>query len=278
MWGGDLSLDYAVTDASAVYALIARGYKAGGVNGEALGKASGAGLDGSVVDFLESRLEYDSETLINYELGYRARYAEGRLMVRAAVFWMDRDHVQLKSWYNEGPAFVGYTDNAASGQNSGLELETQWQATDWLLLSGTLGLLDTEIDGFAAFDVDNPDAGPIDRSGRDQAHAPNWQFSSEAEFRLPWNLFLRVEYEGRDGFFYSDSHDARSDSYRLLNLSGGVRGEHVELTVWVRNVTDEDYTVRGFYFGNDPRDYYANKAYVQFGEPRVAGVTARYRF
>ena len=35
--------------------------------------------------------------------------------------------------------------------------------------------------------------------------------------------------------------------------------------LWERNLTDEDYFVRGFYFGNDPRDNYLSKGYTQLG-------------
>ena len=47
--------------------------------------------------------------------------------------------------------------------------------------------------------------------------------------------------------------------------------------VWGRNVFDEDYVVRGFYFGNEP-PLFENKRYVQLGEPRQFGVTARWEF
>jgi hypothetical protein len=43
--------------------------------------------------------------------------------------------------------------------------------------------------------------------------------------------------------------------------------------LWGRNLGDEDYTVRGFYFGNDPRDGYLPRGYTQLGEPRRYGVT-----
>ncbi len=36
---------------------------------------------------------------------------------------------------------------------------------------------------------------------------------------------------------------------------------------WGRNVFDEDYTTRGFFFGNEPPDF-TNKRYTQLGEPR----------
>ncbi len=37
-----------------------------------------------------------------------------------------------------------------------------------------------------------------------------------------------------------------------------------------RNVFDEDYVVRGFYFANEP-PLLENKRYVQLGEPRQIG-------
>ncbi len=45
------------------------------------------------------------------------------------------------------------------------------------------------------------------------------------------------------------------------------------MRLWARNLGDEEVYVRGYYFGNDPRDGYAAKAYTQLGEPRRFGVT-----
>jgi hypothetical protein len=50
------------------------------------------------------------------------------------------------------------------------------------------------------------------------------------------------------------------------------------LALWSRNLLDETYGVRGFYFGNDPRDGYTEHLYEQFGEPRRIGLTATYQF
>jgi hypothetical protein len=38
-------------------------------------------------------------------------------------------------------------------------------------------------------------------------------------------------------------------------------------------VFDEEYAVRGFYFGLEPPDF-ANELYIQRGDPRLVGVTA----
>ncbi len=52
----------------------------------------------------------------------------------------------------------------------------------------------------------------------------------------------------------------------------------MDISLWGRNITDEDYHIRGFYFGNDPRDGYVDKTYYQLGEPAVFGATFNYSF
>ncbi|RLA51695.1 MAG: TonB-dependent receptor [Gammaproteobacteria bacterium] len=274
LWGGQLSLKYSFDTNTMIYGLIARGYKAGGVNGDALGRAETSGFPPSIIDFLQDRLEFDTETLINYELGLKGSYMDDALQIRLSLFFMDRDDIQLKGWYNEGPLFVGYIDNAASGENVGLELESRWQANEHLELFANIGLLDTEIDNF----VVNVDNTLVDKSGREQAHAPNYQFNVGARYSFGDGFHARLEVDGKDAFYFSDSHDQRSDSYELLNAGFGYQGQHWDFSLWARNLTDEDYATRGFYFGNDPRKFYANEEYFQYGEPRVFGANARYRF
>jgi iron complex outermembrane receptor protein len=45
----------------------------------------------------------------------------------------------------------------------------------------------------------------------------------------------------------------------------------------VRNLGNKDYTVRGFYFGDEPPDF-PNKLYTQLGEPRNWGLHMTVRF
>ena len=67
--------------------------------------------------------------------------------------------------------------------------------------------------------------------------------------------------------------DIRSDAYVLWHASVGFEAERFSLKLWARNLSDEDFATRGYYFGNDPRDGYAPHGYVQLGEPRRVGVT-----
>ena len=112
-------------------------------------------------------------------------------------------------------------------------------ATEQLTLSGSLGLLGTELENFVNSAGD-------DLSGRDQAHAPRYQFHLAADWAGPRGLFARLETEGRDDFYWSDSHAERNSAYELVHARLGWRGERLEVSVFGRNLTDEDYGVRGF--------------------------------
>jgi iron complex outermembrane recepter protein len=69
----------------------------------------------------------------------------------------------------------------------------------------------------------------------------------------------------------------RSEAYALTNIKVGYEADRWSVHAWSRNVFDQDYAVRGFFFGNEPPSF-ADKRYVQLGEPQQFGVTARWEF
>ena len=87
----------------------------------------------------------------------------------------------------------------------------------------------------------------------------------------------RADLSGQDAFYFDASHDERAGAYSLLNLRAGYEAEAWSVHVWLRNAFGERYPLRGFYFGNEPPDF-PPKVYVRLGDPRQAGVTARFRF
>lgn len=262
MFGGKATLSYVLSDTSMLFASINRGYKAGGVN-----------TDGTLTN--EQR-EFDSEYLWNYELSYKATYLDNRAFLRAALFYMDRKDVQVKISYQlpNSSEFIQFIDNASAGTNQGIELEAGWQVTNNVDIYAALGLLDSEYEAFS-FPTED---GLIDLSGRDQAHASNYQFNVGVNYYLSDAWLFNLSVEGKDEFYFSDNHNEKSDSVTLVNASLQYSQDNWDVTLWGRNITDQDYQTRGFYFANDPRDYYTPKAYYQFGEPAVFGLTANYHF
>jgi outer membrane receptor protein involved in Fe transport len=276
MWGGELTLQREVGDSTLIYATLSQGNKPGGINTEV--SSVGGFVRPELMPFLLARTRFDSEKLLNREIGLKGRYLDDRLSLRVAAFHMDRDNAQLESWTWDAVNFiwVGMLDTSSDGENYGLEIEANFMVSNRVELFGSLGLLRTEIDELTVFDLDTDNF--TEKSNRDQTKAPEYQFNVGANINLTDRLTARIELEGQDQSFYGYYHDGRIDSYELVNASLTYTVRQFEVRLWGRNLTDEDYSVHGLYFGNDPRKDWIPESYFQYGEPAVWGVSLGYQF
>jgi outer membrane receptor protein involved in Fe transport len=262
MYGWRISLDRDLRESLMAYVSLSRGYKAGGFN-----------TDGTLDADLR---QYEPETLLNYEVGLKGEFFDRRLAARLTAFYMRRDKVQIASSLTRergdgSTDFVQFIGNAAEGSNTGVEAEIAFQATDALQLQASLGLLESEYKSFINAAGQNLD-------GREQAHAPAYQFAVRTRYDFGSGWYGELGAEGRDAFFFSDSHDLRSRSYQVLNTAVGLSRDSWDVRLWARNLTDEDYFVRGYFFGNDPRIDYTERGYTQYGDPRLVGITTTWTF
>lgn len=258
--GGQLTALYTPSATRSMYARIARGYKAGGFN---LGLPAEANND---------TLLFEGEYLWNYEVGMSMSWLDQRVRLNATAFWMQRDDQQVQNSTQLDPnnpsTFVFFTDNVGEGRNVGAEFELEYAASPNLNVYANLGLLNTEIsDGANGSEID----------GRDQAHAPGYSFALGGRYDISDRWFVRADITGKDAFFFSDSHDQKSRAYTLVNLRAGYDTEQWSVSAWARNVFDEDYAVRGFFFGNEPARDFAPTLYTRLGDPRQVGVSLTYR-
>jgi outer membrane receptor protein involved in Fe transport len=271
---GEIALRYELAAGGNVYALVARGQKPGGVNTEA--SSVFPLLEPRFQDFVGPRLRFGDEALTNVELGYKADLAEGRLGLRAAVFSMSRDGAQLESWFVQYVPFmfVGLLDTA-DGDNSGMEVDLDYRATDRWRLRASVGLLDTEVESLTSFDIDLDDF--VNRAGIDQAKSPSWQAYLGSEWTLDrWRIALDIDANDSERFGYY--HDGLIPGATLVSASLTRIFGATEVMVFARNLLDEEYAVHGLYFGNDPRKGYLPERYLQDGEPRLVGLSVRHGF
>ena len=260
LWGGHVSLDYRLGGGEHVYALISRGYKAGGFN-------LSQGLPAN------ERL-FGPESLWNYEIGHKLETADGRIQADTALFYMVRNRPQLKTGTqlvaNDPNTFIFYTGNATSGYNYGIENTLRWRATRRWTLGASFSWLQTLYRGFVQNGASLPD--------RPLAHAPDWQAALNAEWRDPRGPYGRLDLTGMGGFYYDlPPNPTRSHPYGLMNVKAGWAGARYDVNIWVRNALDKNYTVRGFYFGDEPPDF-PNKLYTQLGDPRTWGIHVTLRY
>ncbi len=261
MSGGHVSLTHQLNDELRWYGSLVRGYKAGGFN---IGPSIPA-----------ERREFGAEAVWSIETGVKGAWLDGRVSGSAGFFYSSRQDQQVSTSLQVDPAdplsFVFFTDNAASGYNYGIEAEAAWQLSRSWRLDASLALLRTQYERF--------DSPTVALAGREQAHAPNYQFALAATYRSPSGYFARIDYQGRDAFYFDDSHDQRSRPYELAHLRAGYEWERWSASLWIRNVFDETYAVRGFYFSNDPNDpLFLPQLFTRLGDPRQYGLTTTYRF
>lgn len=254
LFGGKLTLEHDLSETQTAFASATRGYKAGGAN---------------IYPFLAPNLpaEYDSEQLWNYETGLRSEWFDGKLTSQVTLFYLDRDDAQLRDSDGTGIAFTYFTTNGAAAQHYGLEAETTWFfAKDW---SATLagGLLETDRESY-------PDPGnPLNSiAERDLANAPSYTYSARIDYAPDRGLFASAEIVGSDDYFESNSHRQKRSAFNVVNASLGYRFNNWTVTLWSKNLLDEAYEERVFFFDNGlgPERYEAPAA------PRTFGITANY--
>lgn len=261
LYGGKLGLEYQYNADHMLFTTLSRGYKSGGVNNNN--------------NLSPSQREFETEYLWNLEAGFKSRWLEGDMLTNVTFFYGQRKDAQVKSSIQSGPQFIDYQDNAAEGTNAGVEADMDWLINDSWRLLASIGLLHADFD-----DYNNPDleAEGMSPDGRRQAHAPAYQFSLGGEYYPAPNWVVRANIEGKDEFYYSNSHDAKSSSYTITNASVEYQHQNWRFTLWGRNLFDKDYGTRGFFFGNDPSIGYAERKYIQYGDPRTFGLTATYDY
>jgi outer membrane receptor protein involved in Fe transport len=268
LWGGHVSLAYDFNSGLRGYARIARGFKAGGFN------PSLAALQGVAVLGAEY-IPYQAETLWNYEVGLKGLWLDDALQGELSLFYMQRDDAQLSQSSQQVEfdpnSFVFVTYNGAATVH-GLEASLSWQLNDAWEIHGALGLLDSNTDYTPSTATISPNA--LDR---DLAHAPSWTLNLGASWHASQGWFGRLDLNASDAFYFDISHNQRSQSYQVVNLRLGKQWQNWELSAWGRNIFDEDYAQRGFYFGNEPPAF-ENMLYTKFADPALFGVTLEYHY
>jgi iron complex outermembrane recepter protein len=106
---GKVALEWTPRDEHLLYAFVARGYKPGGFN--------------------SATSEFDPETVLDYELGWKATWFDGRLRTQLGGFWNDYNDFQLDLLNPESGQVQ--TQNVADATVRGLEAQAQGRLGGW---------------------------------------------------------------------------------------------------------------------------------------------------
>lgn len=258
LWGGELSLSHDHSGSLTSFVSLSKGYKASGFN---LGLVP------------QGRRAFGEEMMWSVEAGLKSLLANNTLRLNASIFHSRRDDQQVRTSFQlvaGDPASFGFaTLNVDGGKMTGVEADLRWFPSERWEVYANVGLLDARLGDFPVA-VGGP-------SNRRQAHAPRYTLATGATYRSGRGYYARLDVTARDDFYFDVSHDQKSTAYELAHARVGYEGDSWSVQLWVRNLFDKHYAVRGFYFGNEPPDF-PDRLYTRLGDPRHAGITIEKRF
>ncbi len=208
---------------------------------------------------------YNPEFVQSYELSYKGRFLEERLMLNANLFYTEYDDQQIEIRPDPSRPSYRETTNAASSRAWGFEIEPNFQISERWSAFASIGYLDTE---FLKFDH----ASFGDLSGEAFPEAPKWTvgFGSRYEFEngihIGADAKYTADYTARFGVAPLDDIDSRF----IVNSQVGYRMEHWEITAFAENLFDERYITIV--------DRDATPVYAQLGPRRSFGVNLKAKF
>lgn len=256
--GGKLALERDLNGHTLAFASATRGYKAGGINVDAR------------IDPAADPLLYGTETLWNFEAGVRGNWLAQRLTGEVTAFHLRRRHPQVRDAAGFGGNFRFFTDNGTHAHVSGLEAASSYALTQEWSLRGTLALMRSAL---APFTLRNGNPG----GGRTLANTPRYGYTFGTRYASARGFLANAELVGRALQFDSNNQNESRRAFRVVNASLGYTWREWTFTLWARNLLNERYEKRVFFFGNEDPDYIATR-YEDRADPRQLGLTAAHRF
>ena len=254
LYTGKLQLDWRPSDNHLLYASISRGQKVGGFN------------NGSVLFILEEDVPFDSENLTAYEIGWKSTLGGGRTRLNASAFYYDYKDFQTFSFLNLGSITTNNDAKMAGG-----EIELTSMPVGNLELSLGASFLDTTV-----YDVSN---GVIVRD-YEMANAP--PFTLNGLIRYTWDigsnaLSAQVDFVTMDeSWTLTVNHPVTlvpSSTNANARIGFGPQNRSWEISLWVRNFTNED----AFLWGFPAADFIGSSLHFRT-PPRQIGATLDFNF
>jgi len=275
----DAKLTYRLTDNVSFYGGAARGYKAGGFNFDRAGGPLVVGglLAGSPVSITGPSLEFEQETVINYEGGFKTTLFNGNATFNITGFYAEYTDYQLNTF--NGISFV--VENIEQVNSSGFEADFLAQPVEQIFFQGGITYANTRYGDAITSSITNGTNGE-GLAGKQITLAPKFSATGALTFTeqlldTQYDIFMNWN------FRYSSEYNTGSDldpnkvqdGYFVANASVGLLAQEsgLEIEGFVRNITDTDITQVAF---NAPLQGGSFGAFL--AEPRTYGITARFRF
>lgn len=271
-WTPRVALEFFPTDSASVYALVSKGFKSGGYQGQP-------------PTAISAMTPFDQETAWNHEIGAKTQWFDNRARMNVSAFYIDYSDLQVlqllvpETAPDEAPGVL-VTQNAADAEVFGVEVEYALVPLRGLYIEGSYAWLDATFTDFsvpAGFRLPDGATG-VDRDGNRLRNAPEHSLHLLARYEYPlsYGAVTSLQAEWRyQGKTYQDPDNldrAAIDAFDITDLRLAYRtaDDNWELAGWVHNLFDEDYFLHNYPV--------ADSGVATPAPPRTYGVTLTYRF
>lgn len=245
-----VELVYKATKDLTLYTSVSEGFRLGSVqqfiSPGCEGDLRGIGALGANQGVEDIPTTIDSDTLINYEVGFKSSFNEGSTRVNVAAYQIDWSDARSQVFLGCGWILEG---NFFDIESKGIELNTETSLTDDLDVSLNVGWNNAEISSVKA------GAESLGSVGDPTPMAPEWNISVGFDYYIE-NVFK--DYSGfirGDASYTSEQYSSLGSgleaatlgkvsrieipSSTVVNLFTGISQENWELSFFIRNLTDE---------------------------------------
>ena len=264
---GNVSLNYTINDDISVYGRYAHGFRAPSIQGRVL--------------FGNAVTVADSETIDSFEVGVKSELFDGRVRLNATVYTFEMSDQQVTA--GSGEANANQLLNVDTTNGSGVEMDLDWAVTDNFLVTLGASYNDTEIDDnqlsvlpcgapCTVLDPAGSFPGSVSLDGNTLPRAPEWVANLVLRYSIQtaageWYFQTDWAYRDEINFFLYESEEFQGDALLEGGINAGYVTEHWEVSVYGRNITDEDELVAAIDFNNlegivnDPLTYGVELSY-----------------
>lgn len=240
---------------STFYVTVANGYKTGGFNS-------------TFDDDRPQDRTFDPEYSWNYELGVKTALYKKMIYANAAVFFIDWDNQQI---YQTNPSGYGSRlTNAGETESKGFELSLQAEPFCGYNLSVSYGYTHATFKSYVENENLNYNGNFLPYIPRNTVAAQFNKTFDMQNAKLLDQFKLSLLYKGLGKIYWNEENSAYQDFYSMLNAKLGFVKDNFELSIWGRNLTNQDYHT--FFF-----TVYDNK-FVQTGRPVNFGLDLKINF
>jgi iron complex outermembrane receptor protein len=257
-------IKFNINENNNIYASVSRGYKSGGFTTSL---------------FYDDAFKFDEETTLNYEVGMKNLFLDGKLSLNTSLFYIDWRDQQVLA-YDAMTMSTGII-NAPRSRSYGVEVDLNGKFDNGIRIGAGVGYSDATYEDFDDAPL-TAGGGSFDASGKQQQYHSKVTARANLgyDFALPWDNLIAsadVTLRYRSKYYFDIENTIAQGGYSTVDLNFGFGNDSYEVNFWVRNLLGKEALASAAYYSAMNSTFDQNTV-VSLIDPRMFGVTFTKKF